>query len=234
VTHSKQNEVFPQHEENRLVREGQRVLLDGGYPNPDRVGCPGHEVLKGLAQRKIDMLEAEGAVLHLGSCSPCFIEYTSFQKQAARRSALELASAAIALLILAIVAGRIWKAEVTKHAKSNLAVTAPERVTLDLRNRLVFRDEAPPSANSGPIQLRRGRFDLTMLLPAGSEPGEYKVEVLDVSEKSLIATSGAAVNQDDSTALNVELDVSHLSPGTYILAVGTLGGEQKEYPLTIK
>jgi hypothetical protein len=228
------NEVFPQREEDRLLKAGQRVLLDGGYPNPDRVGCPGHEVLKGLAQRKIDMHEAEDAVLHLGSCSPCFIEYTSFQKQQARRSALELALAAVAMLILALVAGRIWKAEVIKNAQSNLAVTAPERVTIDLRNRLVFRDEAPPSANSGPIQLGRGRLDLRMLLPPGSKPGQYKVEVLDVSEKSLVGTSGAAVNQNGSTVLNVKLDVSDLSPGTYVLAVGALGGEQREYPLTIE
>lgn len=215
------------------MKASQHLLLGGGYPNPDRVGCPNDSVLKGLAERKTDTREAEYLILHLGSCSPCFIEYTRFRKQRARRNALEFALASAALLFVAILGGWMWKIERTKGSKPNLATTAPEKVTVDLRNRLVFRDDRLPSGNSGPIQLRSEHLDVTMLLPAGSKPGNYTVEVLDVSEKTVLSTSGTAVNESGLTPLNVKLDLSKLSSGNYVLALEG-GGERREYPLIVQ
>src|SRR5690348_11434562 len=109
MANSKPNDMLSAREENRLIKAGQRVLLDGGYPNPDRVGCPGTEALKALARRKTDLRQSEQAVLHIGGCSPCFIEYTALQKQATRRKTVELVLASAALLILALVVGWAWK-----------------------------------------------------------------------------------------------------------------------------
>jgi len=237
MAHSKPNNMLSNRDEERLIKAGQRVLLDGGYPNPDRVGCPGPEFLKRLAERKMDLHEAEQWLLHLGSCSPCFIEYTAFQKQAARRRTLELVLASAALLILAGVAGWLWKGHWFRGTggKPNIATVMPyQKVTVDLRNRIVFRGEQPSSANSGPIQLPRGRLELTMLLPKGSRPGSYGLQVSTELEKPLISTTVMAVNQNGITALNVKLDVSNLNPGGYVLAIGGAGHERREYPLLIK
>jgi len=237
MAHSKPNNMLSNRDEERLIKAGQRVLLDGGYPNPDRVGCPGPEFLKRLAERKMDLHEAEQWLLHLGSCSPCFIEYTAFQKQAARRRTLELVLASAALLILAGVAGWLWKGHWFRGTggKPNIATVMPyQKVTVDLRNRIVFRGEQPSSANSGPIQLPRGRLELTMLLPKGSGPGSYRLQVSTELEKPLISTTGMAVKQNGITVLNVKLDVSKLSPGGYVLAIGGAGHERREYPLLIK
>lgn len=232
MTELKMNKVLSRRDEDRLIKASQDILLNGGYPNPDRAGCPRREVLKGLAERKAEMREAEHAIVHLGSCSPCFIEYTEFQKQSTRRNALEFVLASVALVALVVLGGWIWKVEWGN--KPNIAANTPQRATLDLRNRLVFRDDGPPSANSGPIQLGRGRLDLTILLPPESRSGNYEVEVLDVSEKSLVATSGVATNQSGIMLLHVKLDISSLSPGTYILQVGSRNAEQRRYPLILK
>jgi hypothetical protein len=237
MAHSKPNNMLSKHEEDRLIKAGQRVLLEGGYPNPDRVGCPGSEVLKSLAERKMDLHDAEQWLLHLGSCSPCFIEYTAFQKQPARRKTLELVLASAALLILAGVAGWLWKGHWFRGTggKRSVARVMPyQKVTVDLRNRIVFRGEQLPSANSGPIQLPRGRLDLTMLLPTGSGPGNYEVQVYTALEKPLVATTGMTVNQNGITVLKVKLDVLNLSPGDYLLAIGGAGAERREYPLVVK
>lgn len=235
MANSEPNEMLSAREENRLIKSGQRVLLEGGYPNTDRVGCPGAEALKALAQRKADLRQSEQAVLHIGGCSPCFIEYTALQKQATRRKTVELVFASAALLILAVVGGWAWKAHWLRGIGANVATNVPyQKVTVDLRNRLILRGDQVPSANSGPIQLPRARLDVTILLPKDSGPGNYEVRVSTELEKPLIATTGLAVNQSAVTALNVKLDISNLSPGGYVLAIGGAGPGPREYPLAIK
>ena len=148
MANSEPDDMLSAREENRLIKAGQRVLLGGGYPNPDRVGCPGVEALKALAQRKADLRQSEQAVLHIGGCSPCFIEYTALQKQVMRRKTLELVLASAALLILAVVGGWAWKTHWLRGTGANVATNMPyQRVTVDLRNRLVLRGDQIPSAN---------------------------------------------------------------------------------------
>jgi hypothetical protein len=210
-------------EENRLIKAGQRILLEGGYPNPDRVGCPGVKVLKSLAQRKADLRQSEQAVLHIGGCSSCFIEYTALQRQAARRKTVELVLASAALLILAVVGGWAWKTHMPY-----------QKVTVDLRNRLILRGDQVPSANSGPIELPRGRLDLTVLLAKGSRPGNYEVRVSTELEGPIVRVTDTAAMENGNAALNVRVDLSRLAPGTYLLAIGQVGREQDEYPLVLK
>jgi hypothetical protein len=222
MANSEPDDMLSAREENRLIKAGQRVLLDGGYPNPARVGCPGTEALKALARRKADLRQKEQAVLHIGGCSPCFIEYTALQKQAARRKTVELVLASAALLILAVVGGWAWKTHMPY-----------QKVTVDLRNRLILRGDQVPSANSGPIELPRGRLDLTLLLPNGSGPGDYEVIVSTELEKQLASTTGVAVNRTGVTTLNVKLGTAKLDRGTYLLAIEQ-GHALKEYPLLLK
>jgi len=237
MAHAKPNNMLSGREEDRLIKAGQRVLLEGGYPNPDRVGCPGSRVLKSLGEQRMDLREAEQRLLHLGSCSPCFIEYTAFQKQAARRKTLELVLASAALIVIVGLAGWLWKGGWFRGTggKPNIATVMPyQKVTVDLRNRIVFRGEQLPSANSGAIQLPRDRLDVTILLPKGSGPGNYEVQISTELEKSLITTTGMAVDQNGITALSAKLDISNLSPGGYVLAIGGAGRERREYPLVMK
>lgn len=222
MANSQPHDMLSVREEIRLIKAGQRVLLDGGYPNPDRLGCPGMEALKALARRKADLRQSEEAVLHIGGCSPCFVEYTALQKQATRRKTVELVLASAALLILGVVEGWAWKTHMPY-----------QKVTVDLRNRLILRGDQVPSANSGPIELPRGRIDLTLLLPNGSGPGDYEVMVSTELEKPLVSTTGVAVNRTGVTTLDVKLGTAKVDPGTYLLAIEQ-GRALKEYPLLLK
>ena len=71
-----------------ILRQG----LATEFPNPERIGCPGNSLLKGIAQGKVSLTEAEPWLDHLGSCSPCFQEFKEFRQQSAiqRRRALIL------------------------------------------------------------------------------------------------------------------------------------------------
>jgi hypothetical protein len=233
--HSKPTGVDSERDDNNLVKAGHGVLLDGGYPNPDRVGCPGAEALKALARRKMDSRESEASVLHISSCSPCFKEYIAFQKQGARRKTLQRVLATAALATLAVLAGWLLKTGwfIGSGGGRNVIAVTPQKVTLDLRNRVVFRNGESPSANSGPIQLGRGRLDVTMLLSVGSKLGNYEVQVSREPQKPLITASGVAVNQNGISMLTVKLDLSKLSPGTYILAIDGVDAGRREYPLDV-
>jgi len=232
MANSKPNDMLSAREENRLIKAGQRVLLDGGYPNPDRLGCPGVEALKALVQRKADLRQTEQAVLHMGGCSPCFIEYTGLQKQATRRKTVELVLATAALLILAALGGWTWKSHRLREIGTNVATN--QKVTVDLRSRLILRGDQTASANSGPIELPRRRLDLTVLLAKGSRPGNYEVRVSTELEQSIVSVRGIAAVQNGNAVLNVKLDLSRLAPSTYLLEIGQAGAERNEYPLVLK
>jgi len=233
--HPKSNDMLSQREEARLIEASRRVLLDGGYPNPDRVGCPGAKRLKALAERKADLRESKHAVVHIGSCSPCFIEYRAFQKQAARRKVVELVLASAAVLILAAIGAWVWRGHLFHGTRGKLATNVPyQKITVDLRNRLILRGEERSSANSGPIELPRGRIDLTLLLPKGSGPGNYEVQVSTETESPLVTAGGTAASQNGVSVLKATLDTSKMNAGTYLLGIRQGRGEEREYPLIVK
>ena len=235
MANSELDDMLSARAENRLIKAGQRVLLEGGYPNPDRVGCPGVEALKALTQRKADLRQSEQAVLHIGGCSPCFIEYMVLQKKATRRKTVELVLASAALLILAVAGGWAWKTHWFHGFGGNVVTNVSyQNVTVDLRNRLILRGDQVPSGNSGPIELPRGRLDLKLLLGKGSRPGNYEILVSTELEQPIMSVTGTAAMENGNAVLNVKLDLSRLAPNTYLLAIGPAGAERNEYPLVLK
>jgi len=64
-----------------LIKAYQRVVLGGGFPNRERAGCPGNEILRAMAFRKLGVDQVNDWIEHLGTCSPCFREYTEFRRQ---------------------------------------------------------------------------------------------------------------------------------------------------------
>jgi hypothetical protein len=229
MSQSRPNNSLSKNEEERLVEAGQRVLLDGAYPNPERVGCPGSRVLKAIAERTMDLRQAQEWALHLGSCSPCFVEYSAFRKQAERRKTLELVLACVALLLVIGGAGWLWEAKVGHKTSEQ-----PQAIALDLRNWVVLRGDQTPSANSGPIQLPRGRLNLTISLPSGSAVGSYEVQVSTEAGKPLVNATGDAAIEDGFTVLKVRVDFSKIDPGNYLLDIGQPGMERRYYPLVMK
>ena len=100
-------------EETRFLKAAQRVLLQGGFPNPERTGCPEKSILKAIASREVSPDKVMDWIEHVGMCSPCFREYTELRKQVVwrRRAAyLSIAAAVIRYSLTRLVAVAIGSA----------------------------------------------------------------------------------------------------------------------------
>jgi hypothetical protein len=206
------------------------LVLGRAHPNPSREGCPPAELLQRLARRELPI--GDPAYDHIGKCSPCYQELRTIQQtDAGRRVAAttrrRLAWAAAAILLISVGAGA-WL--MTRGGNSGAASVSAQ---LDLRPYAIARGETQP-ADRPPLQLTRGRVLLTLLLPTGSEPGPYDVEIRIGSPRANAVAQGNAELRDQVTNLQVTLDLAQFSRGTYQLAVRRQGEDWQTFPVQLR
>lgn len=214
------------------VRDERRILdalgrgLSKEFPNPERSGCPGPDVLKRIASRTMPLAEAEKWLDHLGSCSPCYSDFSQFRKAFEIRRKRTLLAVAASILIAAGVAG--W-ALLQKHNEALVAQTA----VLDLRNHSVSRG-TEPNPGERPLEVTRAATHWNIYLPLGSGEGPYDVRIVTPSGELLVATSGTAKLKDHITSLQVEVSLSSPPPGRSFLQVRKAGLEWNSYQLFLR
>src|SRR5262249_11286640 len=107
-----------------------RAYLREAFPNPERVGCPAQEQLRKLVETP---LKADVSITeHLSCCSPCYWQYSALLEEQKRRlrsgifgwlevywrvtpTRLAWASAAVVLLVVAIVWVFLWRGARTNY-----------------------------------------------------------------------------------------------------------------------
>jgi hypothetical protein len=213
-------------EERRLLELGRRVFAEH-FPNPTRAGCPPQQTLKAMAFRSKRLATADLPVQHLTICSPCFQDYSRYQRQARNQMIFRGAlAAAVALVVIGAAVlsgvGRGWF-----HRPPEPLIAA----VLDLRPLSPTRGEEPPEAGAV-LTLRRGRLGITIQLPVGSEDGAYDVAVM-LSGRVLQSGQGTARAQDSVMVLTVRMDLRSLGPGRYAFGVRRVGSAWQEYPLRL-
>ena len=200
--------------------------LSREFPNPDRVGCPGSGVLRGIAFRKLRLAEVDQWLNHLSSCSPCYQEFTELRKEAAihrRRTQVWFAVAAVLILT---VAGWLW-------VRTRQQVQPPETAVLDLRGLSVTRGENPNSTTQPSLELHRSAKHLVLDLPVGSAEGTYDVALLSETGTQLLNATGTVQLQNHVVVLRAEVDLGNVRPGAYLLALRQPGLEWTRYPVRV-
>jgi hypothetical protein len=210
-------------------------VLRGANPNPARIGCPPRDVLVALSRRAKPI--GDPAYHHLLECSPCYAEVRDMQRAdvlaeySRARSRWWMAVLAAAAVVAAI---GIWF--VSPHQEdvpTSKGGPVTTQVTLDLRPHSAARGdsaaEAPP-----PLLLPRGLVELTLLLPVGSEPGPYDVQLLDAEQVSLASAHGKALIRDFVTTVHASLDLGRVPTGDYGLAVRRVAEEWRVYPAVVR
>ena len=212
-------------EEKQLRQALSRTFLDG-FPNPDRRGCPGSDILKVIASGKLTLEEAEPWIHHFSSCSPCTREFSEFRKAFQRRRVQRFAAIAAAILLVVSVLTWVFLRRSSEPARFEIA-------SLDLTGRGVMRGPEENPQNP-PLQLSNGHLDLTVYLPLGSEPGTYDIQVVREPGEPLWSAQGEAKIVNYKSTLHVRADLSHLKPGLYLLAIRPKRWDWTYYPLVLK
>jgi len=205
-----------------ILRQG----LATEFPNPERIGCPGNSLLKGIAQGKVSLTEAEPWLDHLGSCSPCFQEFKEFRRQSAIQRRRVLAWVATAAVLLFAVGGWLW-------VRARRSVEVTDTAVLDLRERSVPRGQSQSETGQAPLGVSRNTKHLVLDLPIGSKEGPYDVGLLTDTGDQLLHATGMAELHDHIMGLRVDVDLSSIRPGEYSLGVRQPSLEWTRYPIQV-
>ena len=235
----------PQSSDNDELRSGDDIdeVLSRANPNPDRIGCPPRETLVALARREQPI--GDPAYEHLVKCSPCYREFRALQGAGvatslatapgvARRPWMFVAAAAA---VVAALAGGWWLSTQRAESPAPQVATTTGQTTvqaeLDLRKFTALRSEQT-GPEASPVSLPASVVDLTLLLPAGSEPGAYDVQLLDSNLRSQSEATGAGTIENFVTTIRVRMNLQQLAPGRYQFAVRRQGDSWRMFPAVVK
>lgn len=216
---------YSERDEKRILDALGRGLLKE-FPNPDRAGCPGSDVLKRIASHEMPLADAEKWLDHLTSCSPCYGDFSQFQAARQRRRTQRLLAIAASILIAIGIAGWVL---FQKHNESLVAQTA----VLDLRNRSIPRGTEPNPAEP-PLEINHAATHWNIYLPLGSSEGLYDIRIVTPSGEILFAAGGTAKLADQITSLQIPASLSLLRSGRYVLQIRKTGSEWSSYPLLLR
>ena len=204
-------------------------LLLRAYPNPERKGCPGSEVIRSLANKAV--APDDPAWQHIWKCSPCFAEFKDLRdarrrnERAVRRKRNAYWAAAAALILVCIGAALAafflnrpnaapQQGQITQAAKQTPVYPA---AVLNLEGVSTTRS-AEKNTSSGPVQIQtlpRRTVDLTVYLPRGSEDGQYQLEFVNPRGEAVLSATAQAVIARGLTEFSTPLDLTKIAPGTY-------------------
>jgi hypothetical protein len=195
------------------------------FPNPERAGCPGSDVLKRIASHEMPLPEAEKWLDHVTSCSPCYSDFSQYQVAHQRRRTRTFLAIAASILIVACFAGWAF----LRHNESLVAPTA----LADLRNRSIPRGTEPNPAEP-PLEISRAATSWNIYLPLGSSEGQYDIRIVTPSGEVLFEASGTAKLTDHVTSLQIPASLSSSGAGRYVLQIRKIRSEWISYPLVLR
>lgn len=221
-------EDTPEQKFEQVSRAVQESILRN-YPNPERRGCLGGEVVRKVAART--ELQEDPAWEHITHCSPCYADFLAYKEQlrrkrrhevrVRRRTLIGLATAAaVAVPVVVVNRGRL-SGRLT-IAEWDLEQYSPSRSLERGGTRPPFR--AP--LKHGWVHAR---------LPLGTDEGTYQIEVRRTEEGPALKTAmGRAQIVNGHTILPFEIDLSELSAGSYFAAIGGHGKSWRVQPLLLQ
>lgn len=235
-------EESPNQAFNRAKEILQQAILRD-YPNPERKGCPGQSVLKQLASFSLPPAN-EPDWHHVTHCSPCyaeFLEYRAIAKAAERKSRYQkrIVLATAAALVILVGIATLWNRSqqgrgISLGSQPPGSSAVATSAFVDLESVGALRGNEENQQKNTPT-LRIGYLDLRLRLPIGSEDGQYELQILkEPGQAPVAATQGTSVLENHSVFLNTRLDIRHLTPGTYYLAVRRLGSGWIVSPIQLR
>jgi hypothetical protein len=201
-------------------------------PNTTRTGCPGNDVLRSASRRALPI--DHPVFEHLARCSICYKEFRQLQQPVRVPSRLRPAFAAAAVVLMAVVGvthfGRNRVIGLPGDTQTN-AATQP--LLIDYRGESTTRSEAGDPARKS-VTVPRANLEATILLPVGSEAGQYELRLVDGAKRSRLAKEEPATLKEFAVRMDVNLDLRSLPSGVYTLEIRRPGEDWDPHPLVIR
>jgi hypothetical protein len=238
--------------ESKQLLDFARHYLSQAFPNPDRQGCPSDGALQSFALNAIGR-EAEISE-HLAACSPCFRRYSELLAQLRSARAREtgwlgrrcytwsklhplLASAIVLCGVLMVIFATLLNERMKTtiqgplEVHQNPSLSPPwnpavvySAFTIDLTKASPIRGNEARAIRMRRLSVPRSPLDLTLLLPIGSEPQIYKVELKTGGGHISWSRSAQARLVNGQIIIRMEVDFSAVPAGSYSFDVTSATG----------
>jgi hypothetical protein len=221
------------------------------FPNPTRDGCPNLSTLRAMANRDQRLSLGDLPVSHVVSCSPCFQEYARLRRMSVLKRGIQVTTASLIVLAILFASVRfVWnytrgrgepsisrehRAEPQPRVATQQAPPriAPLALTVNLASFSPTRgEEAKDSAKK--IHLPAKLLRVSFLLPVGMEPGEYALRVKDSAGTLLKDTHVPGRLTDGITSVEVDLDLTATSRGSFTLMIRPPGLSWRTFPVLVE
>jgi hypothetical protein len=106
--------------------------------------------------------------------------------------------------------------------------------TLDLGEISPTRSTEPRGSAEQAPHLQKAYLDLTILLPLGTEDGEYAIELRNQAGDALTRSTGKARWDGTAETLATKLDLRALAVGRYTVALREAGSSWRTYPVILE
>ena len=181
------------------------------YPNPDRIGCPGNAILKGLASRRLPI--SHPARMHIGQCSPCWREFRAFEANLKKRRNWTIVGGIAALLFILALGPYLYWFSRQRQSEPTIA--------LDFRS--INPTRGPGQQQRSKIHLPASAVRLVITLPWGSSEGIYEAELRSSTSLVVVAKArGTAKITDGDTSLTINrIDLTKTPHGNYSFSLGS-------------
>lgn len=219
----------------KLKGEVQEAILRN-YPNPERRGCPGSDVLQQFASRTRPLVGRDWD--HATHCSPCYREF--LELRASAKQAVEEPNRQPLVLrqwmLVACAAFVVVCLSIFLISRTTPGTPEPQQVvSVDLKDYPILRGPAPDSlpGSRGALVLPRQVLQLRLTLPLGSEPGRYEVQFFrETDAPPLWTTSARAVEEDGLVILTFNGNFG-FQPGSYQLGIRRDDWAWRYYPVRL-
>lgn len=231
-------------ENDTLLFERWEAHVIEQHPNPERIGCPSHEVLKSFVGRPSSVDLAELNDTHITRCRECILELRELRRRreqklekAASPRYLEFwmgwrpATAVASVALAAVLLGWQYYRHHLQPAPSSDEVVA---LSIDLSGD-GFTRSLGADTDISLFTLPRRIVDLDLALPYFSPSGNYDVMIVrDRNGKVLETGRMSALANGPHTQTRLRLDFRYLSPGRYYLGTKKSGESTTDfYPFTL-
>jgi hypothetical protein len=212
---------FEPRDETDLLKAATEAL-PAVFPNPDRLSCPEASMLEAIAGRHMSFPGIDNVLDHIATCSPCFTAYTVYRAEYCSRRNRKRYVAVVAVLTVVIAAGYIGRRVLspTHRLPEQISELAPLTAVLDFHNRTSERSvQAPPQEPQETPHVRRAVLNVQILLPLGTEDGQYSVQFRNNAGGIATESTGTAKWDGTTETLFARIDLRKVEPGQYTLAL---------------